>query len=220
MPVSRASTASGTWSSTCSRSTRHRSSASTAPTSRCPRGPRGRVGGGTGWRGSSRPVGRRPRRCGPSRGRLRRWPACRRPPPVRVRPTEPGPVLPSRGDTGVHPLHDQLAFVLGEGGEHVQHQPPGRGRRVDAVGDRPHRHVAVAEQVDGVEDVDQRPAEPVDPPHHHHVAGLGVGEQPLHTGPLCGRLAAGCDVGEHVPLLHPRGDQRVELQPRVLARPC
>src|SRR3954447_9106495 len=102
MPVSRARAASGTWSSTCSRSTRHRSSASishlhsavpaggegllvpveggTAPTDQ----PGGVLGGaalGAGVGGDGELVG--------DHRRIRCWAA------------EPGPVLPGGGDPAV-----------------------------------------------------------------------------------------------------------------------
>lgn len=28
------------------------------------------------------------------------------------------------GDPGFYPFEDEIAFVFGEGGEHVQHEPP------------------------------------------------------------------------------------------------
>ncbi|PWJ58140.1 hypothetical protein B0H03_1374 [Rathayibacter iranicus NCPPB 2253 = VKM Ac-1602] len=114
-------------------------------------------------------------------------------------------------------------FVLRE---HVQHQPTRRGRRVDAVRgrrvdavrDRPDLHPALTQQVPRVQDVDQRPTEPVDSPDDDGVPVLGVLEELLHPAPLDRGLAPRCHVREHVPFLHPRGRERVDLQLRVLIR--
>jgi hypothetical protein len=34
---------------------------------------------------------------------------------------------------GIDQLDDQLTLMLGEGGEHIQHQPAGRGCRVEPL---------------------------------------------------------------------------------------
>lgn len=52
-------------------------------------------------------------------------------------------------------LDDELALILGKGCEHVQHQPSGRGCRVDAIGDGPDLDTAAAQQGHSVEHVYQ-----------------------------------------------------------------
>lgn len=118
------------------------------------------------------------------------------------RPAEACAILPRGGDAGVDPLDDQLALILGEGGEHIQHQPTRRGRRVDTVRDGSDMDAAVAQQVHRVEHVDKRPAQPVDRPHDDGVALLGVLEEPFHSGPLDCRLSTRSHVGKNVALLH------------------
>lgn len=68
-----------------------------------------------------------------------------------------------------------------------------------------------------VQDVDQRPSEPVDAPHHNGVTRLGVIEKLFHARPPDRGAATGDDIGEHIASLDPGRDQRIELQLRVLA---
>ena len=78
-------------------------------------------------------------------------------------------------------------------------------------------------QFHGVEHIDERPSEAVNPPHHDSVTGLGVLEELLHTGAGDRGPTARGDVGEDVPFLHAGFDQGVDLQPCVLASgadPC
>lgn len=64
---------------------------------------------------------------------------------VGQRPAEACAVLACGGDAGIDPLDDELALILGKGCEHVQHQPAGRGCRVDAIGDGPDLDTAAAQ---------------------------------------------------------------------------
>lgn len=115
-------------------------------------------------------------------------------------------------------LNDEFAFVFSEGGEHIQHQPACGSGRVDTVRNGSDMNTALTQQVHRVQDIDQGPAQTVHPPHNHSVSGLGVSEQPLHSGPLNCCPASGGDIGEHIAFLNPGRDQRIELQLRVLTR--
>lgn len=81
-----------------------------------------------------------------------------------------------------------------------------------------HVHVALAQHLHRVQDVDQGSAEPIDPPHDDGVARFDVGEKLFHPGALDRVLASGGDVGEHVAFLHSGLDEGIELQLCVLAR--
>jgi hypothetical protein len=59
------------------------------------------------------------------------------------------------GDASSDSFDDEPSFVFSEGGEHVQHQPPRRGSRFDAIGYRPHLDASVAKARDRVEDIEQ-----------------------------------------------------------------
>lgn len=76
---------------------------------------------------------------------------------------EQGAVLSGGGDASVHSFNDQLMFVLGEGGEHVQHQPASRRGGVDPVRHGLDVHSPVKKRFTVFSTVDQRAAEPVDP---------------------------------------------------------
>ncbi len=73
-------------------------------------------------------------------------------------------------------------------------------------------------QVHGVQHVNQGAAETVDSPHDDDVAVFGVVKELFHPGPLDRGLAPRGDIREDVALLHPGGNERVELQLRVLTR--
>lgn len=76
----------------------------------------------------------------------------------------------------------------------------------------------LAQQVYGVQHVDEGAAEAVHAPDDDGVTGLCVLEQLLHPAALDRGLAPGGDIGEHVALLNPSGDEGVELQLRILSR--
>jgi hypothetical protein len=78
--------------------------------------------------------------------------------------------LLSDGDAGSDAFDDEFAFVSGEGGEHVQPQPPRRGGWVDPVRDGPDLYPAVANSRDRVEDVQEGAAEEVDAPYDEGVS--------------------------------------------------
>lgn len=75
-----------------------------------------------------------------------------------------------------------------------------------------------AEQVHGVQHVDEGAAEAIDSPDDDGVTGLCVLEELLHPTALDRGLAARGDIGKHVALLNTRCDESVELQLSILTR--
>lgn len=115
---------------------------------------------------------------------------------------EPGAPRAGCIDSRLDSLGDELAFVLGERAEHADHKAAGRSGWINAVDGRPQGQVLVGEDVDGVEDIAERAAEPIDSPYDDDVARLSVGEQNLHLRTLHGRPGACDDVGENVTPFH------------------
>ncbi len=131
---------------------------------------------------------------------------------VGQRPVESSSVRPGGRGAGVDAFHDELALILGERGEHVQHQPARRRRRIEAIRDRLH-------PARGGADGARSATDPTGPPARRRPCPLlRVGEQLFHPRPLDRAPAPRSDVGEYVPFLHPRSDQRIELQLRILTR--
>ena len=92
--------------------------------------------------------------------------------PGRLRPSHPGD----------HPLAHHLAFELSKRPENLKHEPPRRRRRVDPG--IPHGRepdAPAGEVIQHAEQVLERPAQPVQLPHQHHIepAALGIGEQAI-----------------------------------------
>lgn len=92
-------------------------------------------------------------------------------------PTEFGAVGPGGDALQGRALLDQLPLVLGQRTQDADHHAPGGGRRVDAVGDRHQGDAPVGQRLDGFQDVQGVPAQPVEFLHHHDVALTHVGHQ-------------------------------------------
>jgi hypothetical protein len=90
--------------------------------------------------------------------------------PTRLRP------LPAFAGAGA----DQLALELRQSAEHGQHQTPVRGRRVGPrVGEGSKPGFLAGDRGEGVEKIACRACQPVEPRHHHHVAGGEAVKQPV-----------------------------------------
>ena len=76
------------------------------------------------------------------------------------------------------PLPDQIPLALCGGAEQVEGQLAPGGAGLDALGQGPERHPAPVEVTDDVDQVAQRPPEPVRPPHGDAVSDA----QRLHHG--------------------------------------
>jgi len=110
----------------------------------------------------------------------------------------------SGSEARYRPLPDQIPLALCGGAEQVEGQLAPGGAGLDALGQGPERHPAPVEVTDDVDQVAQRPPEPVRPPHgdavsdaqllHHGVEGRAMLWLP--GDPVDGDLvAAGCCRG-------------------------
>jgi hypothetical protein len=64
------------------------------------------------------------------------------------------------GQAGAGPLPDQVAFELGQGGEHVEHELAAGGGGVDLLLQAAEPDATLGQAGDGVDQVAQRPAQP------------------------------------------------------------
>lgn len=94
-----------------------------------------------------------------------------------------GLAAPGRGDPVGLALGAQLELVLGGQGEHAEHEPAFLGAQVEVLGQRHHRHAAVAQLVDGGQHVGGAAAPPVGLPELQRVAGLRERQQFLPGRP-------------------------------------
>jgi hypothetical protein len=85
---------------------------------------------------------------------------------------------------------DEVAFELGQGGEHVEHELAPGGGGVDCLLEAAEPDAAVGQVGDGVDQVAQGAAEAIQLPHHEGVAGAQLVEQ-LGEGRAVGAGAAG-----------------------------
>lgn len=79
---------------------------------------------------------------------------------------------------------DPFPLELGDRGEDVEDEPPGRGRGVDILSERPEARPACADRLDDLQQVAQGPGETVVLRHHDHVTGAKLIEQPPQLGPV------------------------------------
>ncbi len=74
----------------------------------------------------------------------------------RQRPAHPHALGLAGSDLVANALAGDLALELGEGQQHVQHQPPHRGGRVDLLGNRAEAHTAAVEHFHHAREVGER----------------------------------------------------------------
>ena len=88
-------------------------------------------------------------------------------------------------------LAGDLALKLGEGQQHVQHQPPHRGGGVELLGDRHEGHTVALKHLDHLGEVGKAACEAVNLVDHDDVdkAALDVGQQTFQPGAI--RVAPG-----------------------------
>ena len=101
----------------------------------------------------------------------------RQPASDRSVPSRPAAADPCGGAAHGCPLRDKLLLKLGQRGETVEAQAAGAGG-VDPLVQGGERHPAPGQRVDGLHRVPQRPAQPVQPPHHQRVPGPQVPRLP------------------------------------------
>jgi len=99
-----------------------------------------------------------------------------------------------------------------QGGDHVEGQLPAGGGGVDRLLQAAEPDPALGQARDGVDQVPQRPAQPVQLPHHQGVARAQLVQELLEGGPVGAGAAGG--LGEHpVAAGAPEG---VDLEVRLL----
>ena len=87
--------------------------------------------------------------CGPFRS------GGHRPPPL-------SPPCCRRREPCVRRFTEQIALKLTKGAENVKDEPPGGGRVVDVLGQRPEPHAAIFQVGDGLKQMRYRPAQAVE----------------------------------------------------------
>jgi RibD C-terminal domain len=78
-------------------------------------------------------------------------------------------------EPGVGPFADEVAFELGQGGEHMEDELAARGGGVDRLLEAAEPDAAISQPIDDVDQVPQRPAEAVQFPDDQGVAGGAAG---------------------------------------------
>ena len=119
---------------------------------------------------------------------------------------------PGRSQPGAGSFADEVAFELGQGREHMEDELAARGGRVDRLLQAPEPDPALSQPGDGVDQVPQGAAEPVQFPDDQGVAGAEL-VQELGEGGSVGAGAAG-GLGEHP--IAARSGQRVDLEVGLL----
>ena len=111
---------------------------------------------------------------------------------------------------------DPLALELGDRGEDVEHQPPGRGGGVDVLGQGPEARACLPNPGDDPEKVLKRAAEAVVLGHDHNVAGAQLVDQPLEFWP--GSARAGDLLGKDPPRARGLKGRQLSVEVLVLGR--
>lgn len=135
---------------------------------------------------------------------------------IHRRPPKESATLFGGSDTCGHALGNQFTFVLGQSCQESEHQSAGGRGRVDAVRDGAHLDAASPQLVNRAQYVEQRTPQPIDSPNDHNVACLCIVEEVTHARSRRHRLRARSDVREDVALLHPGGEQGIELKCCIL----
>jgi hypothetical protein len=91
---------------------------------------------------------------------------------------------PGRLQPGLRPLADQVPLEFRQRTEDVKHQLTARRRRVDGLGDAVETDALPFQLGQQLDQVPQRPTQPVEPPHHQHVALPQQLPHPLQAGAL------------------------------------
>ena len=102
---------------------------------------------------------------------------------------------PGGGQPGAGAFADEVAFELGQGGEDVEDELAAGGGGVDRLLEATEPDPAVGEAGDGVDQVAQRPAQPVQLPDDQGVAGAQLVQELLEDRPVGAGAAGG--LGEH-----------------------
>jgi hypothetical protein len=107
---------------------------------------------------------------------------------------------------------DEVAFELGQGGKHVEDELAARSGGIDRLLKAAEPNTAVGQAGDGVDQVAQRPAEPVQFPDDQGVAGAELVQDLLEDRAVGGGAAGG--LSEHS--VAAGRSEGVDLELRVL----
>jgi hypothetical protein len=102
---------------------------------------------------------------------------------------------PGCGKPSGRALADQVAFELGQGREHMEDELAARGGRFDRLLQAAEPDPALGQAGDGVDQVPQRAAEPVQFPDDQGVAGAELVQELLEGGAVGAGATGG--LGEH-----------------------
>jgi hypothetical protein len=102
---------------------------------------------------------------------------------------------PGGGQTSAGPLADQIAFELRQGREDVEDELAAGSGRVDRLLQAPEPDPSVGEPGDHVDQVPQRPAQPIQLPDDQGVAGSQLVQDLLEDEAVAAGAASG--LGEH-----------------------
>jgi hypothetical protein len=87
----------------------------------------------------------------------------------------------------------EVAFKFSQCAEHMEHQSPASTAGVDRFGQRAETDAALVKDANGVNEMAERPSEPVQAPHHQGVPGQEPVEDQCQLRAIV--PGAGCDVG-------------------------
>jgi hypothetical protein len=110
-------------------------------------------------------------------------------------PAAPAAPGPGRGQPGAGAFADQVALELGQGGEDVEDELAAGSGGVDRLLEAAEPDAAVGQAGDGVDQMTQGAAEPIQLPHDQGVAGAELVQQLLEGGAVGAGAAGG--LGEH-----------------------
>ena len=111
------------------------------------------------------------------------------------RPATVAAAGPGGGQPGAGAFADEVTFELGQGREDVEDELAAGGGGVDRLLEAAEPDAAVGQAGDGVDQVAQRPAEPVEFPDDQGVAGAQLVQDLLEGGPVGAGAAGG--LGKH-----------------------
>jgi hypothetical protein len=102
---------------------------------------------------------------------------------------------PARGQSSGRALADEVAFELGQGGEDVEDELAPGGGGVDRLLEAPEPDASVGQVGDGVDQVPQGAAQPIQPPDDQSVTGPQLVEELVEDWAVGAGAAGG--LGEH-----------------------
>lgn len=102
-------------------------------------------------------------------------------------------------------LPNDGALELSEPTKNLEDHPAAGRARVEPLGQAAEVHATLSEAGHDVDQVPQRPAQPVEADHHERVAGPQVVEHPVQLGPAVQRTGRGLGPHPHTTRILERG---------------